>query len=294
MHAFKWQDERYSQDMADLFETEFNRRYADGEFIHEGTIPYSVGGFFKPSPQEETAVSTFLTVRKPIRPHSFLVLPTQTVRMRRFLINLRERSPLDARNLVILNGDAISFHSVYRDRDVIWRILDLPYSLVFFSHRNPIDHAAGFDWTPKDRPAGDGAFPQSTTTGTHDLLLYRDLFEAILYAAFDHDQLLSDPLEVRKRLQATCWHQPPQAKNPERARVCNPLLHTLDPQPPPFFDAAGNRQSRTGEHIVWVKPNFTEDRVDKTSKISVWALQPHTNGDSWRFVEAYPREDVSP
>ena len=77
----------------------------------------------------------------PVTPNSFLVLPTQTVRMRRFLINLQRRSPAVARNLVVLNGDAISFDAIFRDRDVAWNILDVPYSLVFFSHRNPIDRA---------------------------------------------------------------------------------------------------------------------------------------------------------
>ena len=132
-------------------------------------------------------VGTFLALRTPVAPNSFLVLPTQTVRMRRFLIHLWQRSPRDARNMVVLNGDAISFHSVYRDRDVVWNILDLPYSLVFFSHRNPIDQAAGFSWTKKA--------PGLSTTGTHDILLYRDIFEAFLYAASDNGTLLGDPLQ---------------------------------------------------------------------------------------------------
>jgi hypothetical protein len=286
MHAVTWEDERYSQDMNELFESEFKKRNPKGEFIGEGKIRHSVGGFFQPSPQEQTMVGTFLALRTPVAPHSFLVLPTQTVRMRRFLIDLRRRSPLDARNLVILNGDAISFHSIYRDRDVIWDILDLPYSLVFFSHRNPIDHAAGFTWTKKEPPPGASVFPQPSTTGTHDLLLYRDIFEAILYAAYDADRLLGDPLEVRNRLQATCWHHPPaDPLKQDRARVRNARTHAPHPEAPRFFDASGNRQSHTGEHIVWVKPNFTGDRVDLTSKISVWSMLPQENGGTWQLVE---------
>jgi hypothetical protein len=293
MHTVTWGDERYSQDMNALFEEEFKKRYPKGEFIGEGTIPYSVGGFFHPAPHEQVVVGTFLARSTPIRPHSFLVLPTQTVRMRRFLINLRQRSPLDARNLVILNGDAISFHSVYRDRELIWNILDLPYSLVFFSHRNPIDRAAGFTWANDERagaPLPQGAVPQHTTTGTHDILLYRDLFEAILYAACENGKLLGDPLQVRERLQATCWYHPPLARlKQDSARVCNPRVHTLDTPHNllgRFFDADGNRQSHTGEHIVWVKPNFTDDRVDLVSRISVWAMQPNKNGGAWQLAEA--------
>jgi hypothetical protein len=282
MHAVTWEDDRYSQDMNSLFEIEFKKKenFPKGEFIHEPTIPYSVGGFFHPAPQEQVVVGTFLARPTPVTPHSFLVLPTTTVRMRRFLINLRQRSPLDARNLVVLNGDAISFHTVYRDREVMWNILDLPYSLVFFSHRNPIGHAAGFTWTKDD------AHPERTTTGTHDILLYRDLFEAFLYAAYDEGKLLNDPLRIRERLQATCWVDPPPDRQKlESPRVRNPLVHTLE-APTRFFDADGNRQSHTGEHIVWVKPNFTEDRVDLISKISVWARLTGKNGDTWQLVEA--------
>jgi hypothetical protein len=281
MHAITWEDERYSQDMTDLFETEFKARLPKGEFIREGTIPYSLGGFFHAAPQEQAMVGSFLARPTPVKPHSLLLLPTQAVRMRGFLVNLRQRSPADARNLVVLNGDAISFNSVYRDREVVWNILDLPYSLVFFSHRNPIDHAAGFTWAKGNRAAD--TFPQQTTTGTQDVLLYRDIFEAILYAAADKGSLLGDPLLARDRLKETCWHQP--ADEQAKARVGNRLVHQLDG--PPFFDADGNRQSHTGEHIVWVKPNFTDDRVDLVSKVSVWDVRPDKNGGVWRIVESF-------
>ena len=281
MHAVAWEDERYSLDLTELFATEFSKRFPDGEFRPEGRIRYSVGGFFQPSPLEQQMVGTVLA--RPIKPRSLMVLPTQTVRMRRFLINLRQRSPLDARNLVILNGDAISFHNVYRDRDVLWHILDLPYSLVFFSHRNPIDRAAGFTWVKDERLEPD-AFPQKTTSGTHDVLLYRDLFEAFLYAAADQGIVLDDPLKVRERLRATCWYLPPleQGKH-DPARVCNSQVHSFVAER--FFDAHGNRRSYTGEHVVWVRPNFTDARVDLTSRISVW-VEPRKQG-AWQLVEAH-------
>jgi hypothetical protein len=271
--------------MNELFEREFKKRDPKNEFTLEDRIPYASGGFYQPTPRERIALGLFLAGAR-VKPASFLLLPTQTVRMRRFLSNLRQRSPVDARNLVVLNGDSISFHSVYRDREVMWNIVDVPYSLVFFAHRNPIDHAAGFAWEkPKDEPAS--AFPQHGPTGTHDILLYRDVFAAFLYAAFDNGQLLGDALQVRQRLQATCWYDPPAARRAaEPARVRNPHVHTLEPTPPRFFDAAGNRQSQTGEHIVWVKPSFTEDRVDLVSKISVWAMRPDEHGGAWHLLEA--------
>ncbi len=287
MHAVTWLDERYSQDMTELFEQKFLERNPQGKFFHEGPISFGVGGFYHPSQQEQYAVGIFLARPGGVAPHSILVLPTQTVRMRRFLINLRQRSPLDARNLVVLNGDAISFHSVYRDRDVTWNILDLPYSLVFFAHRNPIDPAAGFTWTKDDRPESNQTFPHRSTSGTHDVLLYRDVFEALLYAVGDGGNLLDDPHQVRRRLQSTCWYHPPPEKiGQENARVCNAEVHSFANRQP-LFDADGNRQSHTGEHIVWVKPNFTDERVDMTSKISVWFVQPPASGGSWQLLDSH-------
>jgi hypothetical protein len=280
MYAVPWQDERYSQDMAELFEAEFKQRFPVGEFSLESPILYSLGGFFHAAPQEQAVVGAFLARTTPIKPHSLLVLPTGTVRMRRFLLNLRQRSPADARNLVVLNGDAISFTSVYRDREVVWNVLDLPYSLVFFSHRNPIDHTAGFTWTKDDRAAQ--SIPPQTTTGTQDVLLYRDVFEAFLYAASNEGRVLDNPLEVRARLKETRWHQ--SDREPSRARVSNKLVHSLEALP--FFDADGNRAINTGEHVVWLKPNFTDDRVDLESKISVWARRPDGNGGAWHLSEA--------
>ncbi len=289
MYAFYWQDERYSKDLTLLFMNEFRKRYPNGEFFDEGGIQHAVGDFFRPAPEEQAAVGTFVSSKTPIPPRSFLVLPTQTVRMRRFLINLYQRSPQDARNLVILNGDAISFNSVFRDHDVLWNVSDVPYSLVFFAHRNPIDRAAGFSDRKDEQADFADAFPQRTSTGTHDVLLYRDLFESLLYAACDNGRLLGDPVKVRERLNATAWRQPPpEQAGAEAPRVCNTLVHDLQPPPRRFFSRFGDRRKDTGEHIVWVKPNFIDDRPDLTSKIGVWTMSPNTNGDAWRLVGKEP------
>ena len=128
-----------------------------------------------------------------------------------------------------------------------------------------------------------------TTTGTNDILLYRDVFEAFLYAASDNGTLLSDPVRVRDRLKATCWYQPPpERQGQESARVCHPLVHSLDAAPQRFFDAAGDRQSQTGEHIVWLKPFYTDQGVDLKSMISVWAVRPGAGGSHWELAEAFP------
>ena len=288
MHAVSWMDERYSQDMVDHFQRDFKKRYPVGEFHSPTLIRSGVGGFFHPSEEEQITVDTFLA-RATVTPHSFLVLPTQTVRMRRFLINLRQRSPMDARNLVIFNGDAIAFHAIYRDRDVMWNILDLPYSLVFFSHRNPVDRAAGFRGPNDGRADPPGAFPPRGPSGTHDLLLYRDIFEALLYAVHDGKNLVNNPVTVRDRLRLTCWHQPaPERLASESPRVCHPKLHMLHGPHRPLFDADGDRRKHTGEHIVWLKPNFTDDIVDLRSRISVWTVRTEQGGGAWHLVDEFP------
>jgi hypothetical protein len=283
-----WEDERYSQDLAELFGSEFKVIFPGGKNYDAGSIRYAIGDFFQTAPLEQATVQTFITDRSPVAPHSLLVLPTQTIRMRRFLINLRERSPSDARNLVILNGDAISFNSVYRDRDEVWNILNLPYSVVFFSHRNPIDRAAGF--TPKaDHEEPVKADPQPTTTGTHDILLFRDVFESLLYAAYDQDQLLGDSLVLRERLRATAWHHPQGDRaKASNARICNTMVHAFEPEPRRFFSRLGNRRDNTGEHIVWIKPNFADDVVLLTSTISVWSARPEASGNGWEIVAPSP------
>jgi hypothetical protein len=43
-------------------------------------------------------------------------------------------------------------------------------------------------------------------------LLYRDIFESLLYAASDKGHFLDDPRQVRRRLHETCWYQPAFAK----------------------------------------------------------------------------------
>ena len=282
MHLVSWEDERYSKDLTELFEREFKSRNPLSEVFNDGSIAHSVGGFFQPAPLEQNAVDTFIGPRV-ITPHSLLVLPTQMVRMRRFLINLRQRSPSTARNLVILNGDSISFNAVYRDRDVVWNILDLPYSLVFFTHRDPISEAAGFP-RKKDAEANRMTLGR-TTTGTSDVLLHRDILEATLYAVLDDGRLLADGKQMRERMRATCWYR--AEANGSTAHVGNSRLHGLGDRHRQLFDDKGDRRVYTGEHVVWVKPIYDEDRVEGTSRISIWKRVREVEGGAWDRVEFF-------
>ena len=159
-------------------------------------------------------------------PRSILVLPATVQRMRRYLGFLCQQAPQLAHNLVVVNGDAISFHNVYRDRDFAWNVLDLPVPVVFFAHRNPVDPDAGlnwrFSWTRDEET-------KRSTTGTHDLLLYRDIVEAMIHAAFVDGRLLGDADQVQERLWHTCWLSPPPGVEPNDFRyhrVQNALNHS--------------------------------------------------------------------
>ena len=132
-----------------------------------------------------------------------------------------------------------------------------PYATVF-SHRNPVDQTAGFD-------------PQNAATGTQDLLLYRDILEALVHAGFDRGRALSDADAVRERLRQLRWRFP---------HVHPPDVKEADPLSRPFFDDEGNRRSTTGEHVVWLKPAFEKTRNLPQATITVW----HVAGAGWKMT----------
>jgi hypothetical protein len=256
LHTLHWDDDSYSRDLADAFREEFARREPHGRVYDEGTLPYSVGDFYHPTPPEQGVVGTLLANRSPFPPHTLLVLPASPPRMRRVLGNLRSRAPLDVRNLLVVNGDSLSFHTVYRDRDYAWNIQDLPFSLLFFAHRNPIDFEAGFAWEASVR---DGR----STSGTHDLLLFRDILESVLHAAFADGRLLASADVFIDRLRESRWCA-------SAGRVDNALVHSASAEALALFDADGNRQRQTGEHIVWLRPSYSGDQLDLVSTLFVW------------------------
>src|SRR5262249_33015478 len=111
-------------------------------------IPYSVGSFDQPNRREaqdaEWLMETKIT-EHPRQERTLLVLAAPTSQpARRFPRGLARIAPAEARVFVVVTGDVLSFNTVYRDRKVAWPIQDLPFQLVFFCHRNPIDPAAGF------------------------------------------------------------------------------------------------------------------------------------------------------
>jgi hypothetical protein len=246
-----------------------------------------------PLPSDVTAPPPRRRAGRPRQP--LLVVAGQAQASRRFLRELARSAPDLARRFVVATGDAISFNTIYRDRLVTWPIQDLPFHTVFFSHRNPVDPEAGFvpipvkdgegagtdklppprlqdakaeasrapDAPEKDRVTSGGNPPPpavQSTSGTEDLLLFRDVVEA-LALAFDETGRTGGASDLAKGLHAVHFHD---------GKL------TLEPLGKPLFnrDHPGQRNGGTGEHVIYLRPNFRGNRVLPRAVIEVWSRQP--------------------
>jgi hypothetical protein len=273
LHTLSWDDDSYSLDLAARFRRVFPQVFGRGR-SDENRVAYSAGDYFQPNPREAIAVNLFLlsgggaeTERRAEDERRLLALPTSTQRAQRLLRTLVRRDPLQARNLVVVTGDSIGFNSIYRDRNVAWNILDVPVPLVLFAHRNPINEAVGF------RPGADGN-AGADSTATDDLLLHRDVLEALILAAYPDRRLVADADALRDRLRAAMWW---------RGRVEMPGFEgTPTDLGIPLFDADGDRSARTGEHVVWLNPSAGGAPLSDPV-ITVWRQAPAGAEDTgWR------------
>jgi hypothetical protein len=267
LHTFSWDDDSYSLDLAARFRRVFPKVFGRGR-SEENRIAYSAGDYFQPNPREAIAVNLFLTSSSGAEDERrLLALPTSTVRAQRLLRTLVRRDPLQARNLVVVTGDSIGFNSIYRDRNVAWNVLDVPVPLVLFAHRNPINTGVGF------RPVGNGD-ATADCTATDDLLLHRDVLEALILAAYQDRRLVGDADALCRRLKATTWW---------KGRVELPGFEgTKTDLGIPLFDADGDRSARTGEHVVWLNPSAGGSPLSDPV-ITVWRQAPAGAEDtSWR------------
>jgi hypothetical protein len=212
-------------------------------------IPYSVGPFNEANPYEVLAAQRIVSEldQHPGQHRPLLVLPAWPQPARRFLRALLRTAPVDAGRFVVATGDAVDFNTVYRDRDLLWPIQDLPLRLVFFCHRNPAD-AQAFDPHAEAGEPGPGG---PTATGSHDLLLYRDIVEATMESAYAGGNLCES---------------------------ANALLMALQGQRQDRFDANGDQRSGTGEYVVCLRPMIQDERVLAEAKLSVWNWQTGAGG----------------
>jgi hypothetical protein len=248
-----------------------------GVFPTPQLVDSSVGPFDRPNRFESKCAHDLLDLAlhsdgPPRRP--LLILTGQSGPCRRFLRGLERFCPQPARRFVVATGDGIAFNTVYRDRRVTWPIQDLPFPLVFFCHRNPVDREAGF------RPVGGapaGAPGGTAATGTEDILLYEDILEALAQAAATP---LADADQLRDRL---------------RAVRLTPQGHlTLAGDGPTLFGPHDGRRGGTGEHVVCLRPRVVEvpvghgeavAQVLPEATIEVWAWRAGADGGrSWQQV----------
>jgi len=270
-------------------------RYPRSFFPRQWEVLTSVGSFYTAN-RDETAVAGQVsraltrggisggepTQTHPGEPGRSLLLVTGQVQpMRRFLRALERLDPDRARRLVVATGDAISFNTVYRDRRSCWSIQDLPMTLVFFCHYNPVERRAGFRPTPEggvplfgpgEEPAepvsGTPGEEPSSSTGTEDVLLNADIVRSLARAYWHDDEPSRNAAELADRLR--------QVK--------------LDPQGQSLFASNGNRRSGTGEHIVYLRPMIQNGRVLPRAKLEVWSWRPSRSaanpGPTWELRDA--------
>jgi hypothetical protein len=269
LYIFAWLDDRYSVDLADRF-AKASSALPGNPGSDLDTIPYGIGDYNLPNPQEAQAAGRFLanSASSFRRQHLMLALPTTSPRARRFLRAVCATAAIESRDLVVISGDAINFNDVFRDRHLAWNVLDMPVPLVFFCHRNPIAERAGFG----RKIADEG---RVAATGTHDLLLFIDMFQTVIQAAFQHGELLADADILRDRLRQTKWYT---------GKAFNPGFAKTPPAAFDLFNAEGDRNSHTGEHVVWLRPEFVGDQVAMQATLTVWRIPSDETQGHWHLA----------
>jgi hypothetical protein len=235
-------------------------------------IPHSIGTINQPNRWEAEAADKLLDEldsQRPVQRRALLALPAPAVQpARRFLHALLRAAPGQADRFVVAMGDSFDFNTVYRDRNVIWPIQELPFSLVFFCHRNPVDPVA---FQP-EQPSRKAAVPDPagrSSTGTDYLILYRDTAETLARAAYWGGSLVGDADQLRHNLRA--------------ARIKDGRLQ-FEGDGRPLFDSKGNRPSISGEYVVWLEPVRGEDqRVLPRAHLRIFRADSST-GQFWQRV----------
>ena len=242
-----------------------------------GGVLYSVGDFSRPNRWEVKAATEMMETmdRYPQQRRPLLVVPAQTQPARRFLRALVREAPVQARRFVVATGDAIAFNTIYRDRNIAWQIQDLPFTLVLFCHRNPIDPGAGFplEAAMQHPESGEAA---ETAAGTEDLLLFVDMIHVLAQGCARNDatgggNLPPNAAALGQRLKQVHWSE-------QSDGICSKADGQL------LFDENGNRRSSTGEHVVLLRPSVRGRKVLPEAQIEVctWQVQEDTGKHAWR------------
>ncbi|MFO0815402.1 MAG: hypothetical protein U0796_19475 [Gemmatales bacterium] len=259
-----WHDDPFSEDLVDQFEeiwrTPTPTSPVPGVWAHR--IAHSVGSLNQPNKPEAAAIDKLIKEASSesivFRGRELLVLPGGPNPSRRVLRTLYRTDPLERHFWVVTVADAIDWNTLYRDRRLTWSIEDVPFTLIAFMHRNPVEQqlraSPGF-------VSDDSTLDAPNSTGTDDLLLYRDIGLS-LSKAFKEVTEENDPANILLR------H----------------MRQELDPQGQPLFDDQGNRPGRAGEFITLLRPQYDGQQVLPKSKIEVFERMVASN--SWRRVIA--------
>jgi hypothetical protein len=319
VYVAQWEDDAYSKDLTARFCESLNTALdarGPSQFPVSSRIDYSVGGFDEPNRWEGPAIKALLDTKiqqNPGQRRPVLVLSAPSTQpARRFLRGLAAAAPAEARRFVVVTGDALPFNTVYRDRDVAWRIQDLPFDLVFFCHRNPVNHTAGFPADPylqalsvdPSLPALAGLSvtpfmtptPGSAMTQLFAVKRYQDAFERSFpgenaahsgTATTGTEDLLLFMDIVEALAQAVSKGD---AMPADGDALGERLLQSrwqdgrvsFNEKYPLLFDANGNRRGATGEHSVWLHPRIDGDRVQPRSDIRVYGWRTNREAATQR------------
>lgn len=259
---FSWHDDPFSEDLAEQFEELWkvpNETSAKPE-VRKYLIAHSVGGLNRPNKLEVAAIERLIRDASAngtaVRGRELLVVPGGPAPARRLLRSLYRTDPIERNFWVVTVADAIDWNTLYRDRRLTWSIEDIPFPLIAFMHRNPVETRLG---------PGRSFVPDNTNTeepnptGTDDLLLYRDIGQSLISATAYQTGWLADPDDLIKNLKTE-----------------------QDAQGQPLFDDQGNRPGKGGEYITLLQPLYDGLQVLPKSRINIYERQ--AGSVAWRKV----------
>ena len=267
--AVEWMDDPYSKDLSQQLREAFAKQGGRPgrpqlEFA-AFRVPFSAGRFARPNPFEARIVDDILAHPKfPQRgDRTVVVIPTVTAPARRVLGSLAQGNPGAAWRLVAVTGDGIPVNALFRDGEFAWPVRAVPIPLVLFTHTDPCDwDEPGDPRPPQGYELRPPVKPGEVKNSTEDIQLFTLLTRVVARGAFAEgtDRLIAGPDQLV-----------------EQFRTLTPAV----------FESSGNRISRSGEHVVVLRPT---PRIEGTvtfpdAVLEVWTQKPD---EGWKRIHSCP------